>query len=142
MGSELSNARRELQKYHGNEIPVADAVPIIARATGLRVHLLREDEISHALEYAKELITSGKVRQGPYNVKNEVVKGSRESWTALSQLARSLVATLWSEKSGADLVVTTLDSVQTKEKILSVIANMLEQKRRYPLGRARTNALG
>ena len=141
MGSELSDARRELQKYPGNEIPVTDAVPIVARVTGLRVHLLRDDEISEALEYASQLIASEKVRHGPYNVKDEVGRASREAWTALTAEARSLVGTLWTGKTGVDLVVTSLDPVQTKEKILSMISNMLEQKKRYPLGRARTTPI-
>jgi len=136
LGSELSDAKRDLQKYHGNEIPVTDAVSIVARVTGLRVHLLRDDEISEALEHASQLIASEKVRQGPYNVKNEVVKASREAWADLTPEARSLVGTLWADKIGVDLVVTTLDPVQTKEKILSMIANILEQKKRYPLGLA------
>src|SRR5205807_9376895 len=102
----------------------------------LRVHLFRDDEISEALEYARQLIASEKVRQGSYDVKNEVVKASKEAWTDLTPEARSLVGTLWADKTGVDLVVTTLDRVQTKEKILSMIANILEQKRRYPLGRA------
>jgi len=135
LDGELSDARRELQKYPGNEIPVTDAVSIVARVTGLRVHLLRDDEISEALEHASQLIASEKVRQGPYNVKNEVVKASREAWADLTPGARSLVGTLWADKTGVDLVVTTLDHVQTKEKILSMIANILEQKNRYPLGR-------
>ena len=138
MGGELSDAKRELQKYHGDEIPVTDAVSIVARVTGLRVHLLRDDEISEASEYARQLITSEKVRHGPYDVKNEVVKASREAWTALTPEAGSLIGTLWAEKTGIDLVVTTLDPIQTKEKILSLIASILEQKKRYPLGRART----
>src|SRR5436853_1897197 len=117
-------------------MPVSDAVSIVARVTGLRVHLLRDDEISEALKYARRLIASGKVRQGPYNVKSEVVKASREAWTDLTPEARSLVGTLWADKTGVDLVVTTLDPLQTKEKILSMIANILEQKKRYPLGRA------
>ena len=110
----------------------------MARVTGLQVHLLRDDEISEALEYARQLITSEKVRHGPYDVKSEVVKASREAWADLTPEARSLVGTLWAEKTGVDLVVTTLDHVQTKEKILSMIANILEQKKRYPLGRAQT----
>src|SRR5207245_8705612 len=103
-----------------------------------RVHLLRDDEISQALEYARQLIASEKVLQGPYDVKNEVVKASREAWADLTSEARSLVSTLWADKTGVDLVVTTLDPVQTKEKILSLISNILEQKKRYPLGRAQT----
>jgi hypothetical protein len=78
------------------------------------------------------------VRQGPYNVKNEIVKASREAWTGLTPLARSLVGSMWAGKTGVDMVMTTLDPVQTKEKILSMIANILEQKRRYPLGGAHT----
>ncbi len=136
MGSELSSAKRELQKYPGDEILVTHAVSIVARVTGLRVHLLRDDEISEALEHAGRLIASEKVRQGPYSVKNEVVKASREAWADLTSEARSLVGTLWADKIGVDLVVTTLDPVQTKEKILSMIANILEQKKRYPLGLA------
>ena len=104
-------------------MPVTDAVSIVGRVTGLRVHLLRDDEISEALEYARQLIASEKVRQGPYNVKNEVVKASREAWADLTPEARSLVGTLWADRTGVDLVVTTLDPVQTKEKILSMIAN-------------------
>src|SRR5437588_12464364 len=117
-------------------MPVTDAVSIVGRVTGFRVHLLLDDEISEALEHARQLIASEKVRQGPYNVKNEVVKASREAWIALTPEARSLVGSLWADKTGVDLVVTTLDPVQTKEMILSMIANVLEQKRRYPLGRA------
>src|SRR5207302_9507201 len=124
--------------YPGDEILVTDAVSIVARVTGLRVHLLRDDEISEALGYARQLIPSDKVRQVPYNVKSEVVKASREAWTDLTPEARSLVGTLWADKTGVDLVVTTLDPVQTKEKILSMIADILEQKKRYPLGRAQT----
>jgi len=112
----------------------------VARVTGLRVHLLRDDEISEALEYARRLIASEKVRQGPYNVKNEVVKASREAWADLTSEARSLESSLWAGKTGVDLVVTNLDPVQTKEKILSMIANILEQKKRYPLGRAAESA--
>jgi hypothetical protein len=138
LDGELSDAKRELQKCPGNEIPVSDAVSIVARVTGLRVHLLRDGEISEALEYASQLITSEKVRQGPYNVKNEVVKATEEAWADLTPLARSLVGSLWAGKTGVDLVVTTLDHVQTKEKILSMIANILEQKNRYPLGRAQS----
>ncbi len=129
---------RELQKYAGDEIRVTDAVSIMARVTGLRVYLLRDDEISEALEYARQLVISEKVRRGPYSVKNEIVKASRETWADLSALARSLVGSLWAEKAGVDLVMTTLDAVQTKEKILDMIANILEQKKRYPLGRAQT----
>jgi len=139
LGSELSDASESLQKYPGDEIPVIDAVSIVACVTGLRVHLLRDDEISEALEYARRLIASEKVRHGSYSVKSEVVKASREAWAGLTPLARSLVGTLWAEKTGVDLVVTTLDPVQTNEKILSMIANILEQKRRYPLGRTRTS---
>jgi hypothetical protein len=51
---------------------------------------------------------------------------------------RSLVASQWPEKTGTDFVFTTLDHVQTKEKILSLIANILELEKQYPLGRART----
>jgi hypothetical protein len=51
-----------------------------------------------------------------------------EGWADLTPEARSLVGTLWAEKTGVDLVITTLDPVQSKEKILSVISNMLEQK--------------
>ncbi len=119
---------------------VIDAVSIVARVTGLRVHLLRDDEISQALEYARQLIASEKVLQGPYDVKNEVVKASREAWADLTSEARSLVGTLWADKIGVDLVVTTLDPVQSKEKILSMIANILEQKKRYPLGLAAESA--
>jgi hypothetical protein len=86
LGSELSDAKRDLQKCHGNEIPVTDAVSIVARVTDIRVHLLRDDEISEALEYARRLIASENVRQSPYNVKNEIVKASREAWTDLSPL--------------------------------------------------------
>jgi hypothetical protein len=138
MSNELSDAWKELQEYPGEEIPVADAVPIVARATGLRVHLLRDDEVVPALEHAKKLIIAEKVRKGPYEVKNEIVKASKEEWASLSQQARTLVGTLWSEMVGADLVITTLDPVQTKEKILSIIENFLELKKRFPLGQRKT----
>ncbi len=47
------------------------------------------------------------------------------------------MGSLWAEEAGVDLVMTTIDPVQTKAKILDMIANVLEQKRRYPLGRDR-----
>lgn len=122
----------------GDEIPVSDAVSIVARVTGLRVHLLRDDEISQALEHARQLIISEKVRRGPYSVKNEIVKASRETWADLTAQARVLVGALWAEKAGVDLVMTAIDHVKTKEKILDMIAEMLEQKRQYPLGRNQT----
>lgn len=134
MSDELSVAQKELRKYIGDEVPVADAVLIAARVTGLRVHLLRDDEVSPALEHAKELITSGKVREVPYEVKGEIAKASRERWADLSPEARSLVGTFWSENADADVVVTTLDRVQTKEKIVSLIENILLQKKRFALG--------
>ncbi len=99
---------------------------------------MRDDEISESLEYARRLVSSEEVRQGPYDVKKEIVKASREAWADLTPGARSLVGSLWAGKTGVDLVVTTLDHVQTKEKMLSMIANILEKKKRYPLGRART----
>lgn len=117
---------------------VTDAISIMARVTGLRVHLLRDYEISEALEHARQLIISENVRRGPYSVKNEIVKASRETWVDLSAQARVLVGALWAEKAGVDLVMTAIDHVQSKEKILDLIANVLEQKRRYPLGRARS----
>jgi hypothetical protein len=129
---------RELEKYPGDEIPVTDAVPIMARVTGLTVHLLREDEISPALEHARQLIISGNVRRGPYNIKSEIVKASRDTWADLTAPARSLVGSLWAETAGADVVMTAVDALQSKEKILSMIADLLEQKRRYPLGQNRT----
>jgi hypothetical protein len=107
--------------------------------TGLRVHLLRDDEISDALDYARQLVMSEKILHGPYSVKNEIVKASREAWSDLSPPARSLVGSLWADRAGVDLVVTTLDSVKSKEKILDMIANIVEQNRRYPLGRADTS---
>ena len=118
MSDELSDAKKALQEYPGEEIPIADAVPIVAQATGLRVHLLRDEEVLAALEQAKKLILADKVRQGPYEVKNEIVKTSREGWTRLNPQARSLVGTLWAEIVGADLVITTIGPVQAKEKIL------------------------
>ncbi len=134
MNDELSEAKKALQEYPGEEISIADAVPIVAQATGLQVHLLLDDEVLPALEHAKKLIIADKVRQGPYEVKNEIVKTSREDWARLSPQARSLVGTLWTETAGADLVITTIDPVQTKEQILSIIENILEQKKRFPLG--------
>ena len=138
MRDELSSAKKELQEYPGEEIPVADAVPIVARATGLRVHLLGDDEVFPALEHAKKLIVEEKVREGPYEIKKEIAKASKEKWASLSPQARSLVGTLWSEMAGADLVITTIDPVQTKEKILSIIENFLELKKRFPLGQRET----
>jgi len=91
---------------------------------------------SFSSNFNRDSITLGST--GPYDVKNEVVKASREAWADLTPEARSLVGTLWADKTGVDLVVTTLDPVQTKEKILSMIADILEQKKRYPLGRAQT----
>ncbi len=134
----MSDAVRELWKYPGDEIRVTDAVSIMARVTGLRVHLLRDDEISQALEHARQLIISEKVRRGPYEIKNEIVKASRETWADLTAQARVLVGALWAERAGVDLVMTAVDPIQTKEKILDLIVNVLEQKRRYPLGRNRT----
>ena len=138
MRDEISSTKKELQEYPGEEIPVAEAVPIVARATGLRVHLLRDDEVFPALEHAKKLIIGERVREGSYELKKEIVKASKDKWAGLSPQARSIVGTLWSEMAGADLVITTIDPVQTKEKILSIIENFLEQKKRFPLGQRKT----
>jgi len=105
----------------------------------LHIALLSSIDVSatsFSSNFNRDSITLGST--GPYDVKNEVVKASREAWADLTPEARSLVGTLWADKTGVDLVVTTLDPVQTKEKILSMIADILEQKKRYPLGRAQT----
>lgn len=139
MRDELSSAKKELQEYPGEEIRVADAIPIVARATGLKVHLLRDDEVFPALEHAKKLIIGERVREGSYELKKEIVNASKDKWARLSPQARSLVGTLWSEMAGADLVITTIDPVQTKEKILSIIESFLELKQRVPLGQRKTH---
>lgn len=139
MIDELMGAWKELQEYPGEEISVADAVPVVARATGLRIHLLRDDEVVPALEHAKRMIVAERVHRGPYEVKNEIVKASREKWTGLSQQARIIVAALWAERIGADMVMTSVDPVQSKEKILATVEHILEQKKRFPLGQNETS---
>jgi hypothetical protein len=128
-------AMKELLEYPGEEITVADAVPIVARATGLQVHLLRDDEVFPALEHAKKTDHFRESAQRPLRGKErncESIKGRLDQ----SKFAtRTLVATLWAEMVEADMVITNVDPVQTKEKILAIIENILEQKKRFPLGK-------
>ena len=135
---ELKRAREELARYPGDEVLVAEAVPIISRATGVKIHLLQPNEIRRALENAKKLIRNGKVREGPFQVKNEIVKATEEKWADLSPGARSLVGTLWASEVNSDMVLTTLDGVHPKDKILDVIRNILQQKREFGLGSERS----
>jgi hypothetical protein len=134
MSGELSRARKELEKFAGNDVPVADAVLIMGRATGLRIHLLKTDEVPLALAHARMLIKNGKVLEGPFGVKNEIVRASDKDWNDLSGEARALVGTLWAPEVNSDMVVTTVDIVQPKEKVLDTIANILQQKAKFPLG--------
>src|SRR5947209_14480169 len=56
--------------------------------------------------------TTNRVREGstwPLQCQERSREGIQEAWTGLTPGARSLVGTLWAEKTGVDLVVTTLD---------------------------------
>lgn len=134
MNNAIDRSKKDLEQFAGDEVPVADAVPIMERATGLKIHLLRIDETSQALANAQKLIKAEKVLEGPYGVKREIVGASPSDWDDLSGEARSLVGTLWAPHINSDLVVTTVDQVQPKSKILDTIANLLEQKARSNLG--------
>ena len=85
MSRELDRARKELERYVGNEVPVADAVSIMERATGLRIHLLAADEVPRALAHAKERLKNEKVREGPFGPKNEIVKALEETGLVLAE---------------------------------------------------------
>ncbi len=134
-------SRVKIGRFGGTDVPVADAVLIMERATGLKLRLLRLDEVPRALAHAKKLIKDEKVREGPYEVKKEIVQASEAVWADLSGEARSLVGSLWAPEVNSDLVITTVDQVQPKEKILDTIANILQQKQRLRLGsRGETSA--
>ena len=130
MNDAMSLAKEDLEQFAGDEVPVAAAVPIIERATGLKIHLLRTDEVSRALANAQELIRGERVLEGPFEVKREIVRASPADWDDLSGKARSLVGTLWTPHVNSDLVITTVDQAQPKPKILDLIANLLVQKAR------------
>ena len=130
MNSAIDRAKKDLERLAGDEVPVAAAVPIIERATGLKIHLLKTDEIPRALANAQEMIRGERVREGPYEVKREIVSASPADWDDLSGKARSLVGTLWAPHVNSNLVITTVDQVQPKAKILDTIANLLVQKAR------------
>ena len=134
MNNAIDRAKKDLAEFAGDEVPVADAVLIMERATGLKIHLLRTDEIPRALANAQELIKAEKVLEGPYGVKREIVEASPSEWDDLSGAARSLVGTLWAPHMNSDLVVTTVDQFQPKSKILDTLANLLEQKAGSNLG--------
>jgi hypothetical protein len=131
---ELERAKEELDRYPGDEITVADAVPIISRITGVKIHLLQPEEVNRALQNAKKLIKSGEVKEGPLEVKYEVVKATEEKWTALSPGARAMVGTLWASEVNSDMVLTTVDDVQPKDKNLDLITNIRHQKLQLGLG--------
>ena len=130
MNDAMDLARKDLDQFAGDEVPVADAVPIMEHATGLRIHLLKTDEVPRALANAQELIRDEKVLEGPYEVKREIVRASPTDWNDLSGKARSLVGTLWTPRVNSDLVITTVDQAQPTPKILDLIANLLVQKAR------------
>lgn len=134
MTSEIDRARRELANYPGDEIPVVVAVTIMSRGTGLKIHLLTPDEIPRALSHAKVLIREEKVHERPSAVKNEVVRSSEEQWQFLSTDARTLVGALWTSEVNSDLVMTTLDPIQPKDKMLNPFENLLATRERFPLG--------
>ena len=134
MTSEIDRKRQELANYPGDEIPVVVAVTIMSRGTGLKIHLLTPDEIPRALSHAKVLIREEKVHERPSAVKNEVVRSSEEQWQFLSTDARTLVGALWTSEVNSDLVMTTLDPIQPKDKMLNLFENLLATRERFPLG--------
>lgn len=134
MKDELERARQAMAGYPGDEIRVRDAVSIMSRVLGLKIHILTPEEIPRALANAKALILNEKVREGPFMVKNEIVRASEERWPDLSTQARSLVGSLWTSEVNSDLVLTTLDSIQPKDKMLNLVENLLEQKAVFGIG--------
>ena len=123
--------------YPGDEIRVLDAVSIMNRALGMKIHILTPEEVPLALARAKELIISKKVREGPFEVKDEIVRASLERWSDLSAEARALVGSIWGSEVNLDLVMTMGDPVQPKKKMLDLLENLLEQKARFGLGSRR-----
>ncbi len=135
MEDKLKIAQQELDQYK-SDVPVEEAVRIIGRVTGLKVELLRSTEVEKAVEHAKAELRSGRVRDTPWKVNKEIQDSSPERWEDISQEARSTVAALWAPKVGADLVITSLDPDQPKDKILTMIENFLVQKERIQLGKS------
>src|SRR6266487_308480 len=135
MEDKLKIAQQELDQYK-SDVPVEEAVRIIGRVTGLKVELLRSTEVEKAVEHAKAELRSGRVRDTPWKVNKEIQDSSPERWEDISQEACSTVAALWAPKVGADLVITSLDPDQPKDKILTMIENFLVQKERIQLGKS------
>lgn len=137
MKDELDRARQAMASYPGDEIRVLDAVSIMSRVLGLKIHILTPEEVPLALERAKALIIDEKVREGPFEVKNEIVRASLQHWPDLSAEARALVGSIWGSEANLDLVMTMGDPVQPKEKMLDLLENLLEQKAILGLGSRR-----
>ena len=135
MNEKMKAAERDLSRYT-DEVPVDKAVKVIRKVTGVNVHLMSATEVEKALAHARTELRSGRVRDTPWNVNKEIQDASPERWEDLSQEARSTVGGLWAPEGGAELVITSLDPVQPKEKILSMIENLLAQKERLRLGKS------
>ena len=117
-------ARKQLAKYKG-DIPIQEAIFIASNVSGVRIHLLRPDEVSNAIAHAKGQLQAGRLRTIPPSVAREVGVASLEKWADPSPDTRAYVASLWTPKTGADMVLSTIASAQPKEKILELIRSIL-----------------
>lgn len=120
----MDGVRKQLAKYKG-DVPVQDAIFLATKVSGVRIHLLKPDEVTIAIAYAKEQLRSRRFHNIPSNVVKEVKVASLENWARLSTPTRALVATLWTPKTGADMVLSTIASAHPKEKILELIRSIL-----------------
>jgi hypothetical protein len=117
-------ARRHLAKYK-DDVPIQEAVSIASNVSGVRIHLLKPDEVADAIRYAKGLLQTGVLRNVPSYVAREIKDASLEKWADLSPDIRAWVASLWASKTGADMVLSTIASARPKEKILEMIRSIL-----------------
>jgi hypothetical protein len=120
----IEAARKQLAKYKG-EIPIQEAIFIASNVSGVRIHLLKPDEVSNAIAHAKGQLQAVTPHTIPPRVAREIKVASLEKWGDLSPDTRAYVASLWTPKTGADMVLTTIASAQPKEKILELIRSIL-----------------
>jgi hypothetical protein len=120
----IEAARRQLAKYKG-DVPIQEAIFIASNVSGVRIHLLKPDEVSSAIAHAKGQLHAGTLRTIPSHVARELKVASLEKWADLSPDTRAYIASLWTPKTGADMVLSTIASAQPKEKILELIRTIL-----------------
>ena len=118
-----------LERFEEQEIPNKAAEKIISEASGLKVHVLEdEDEILQAIAHAKEEVREGRVGSlYDFWVKEIPRINTIAEWRTASPQARAVIGGVWSPKIGCNMIMTAVGPTVPKWKLRETVLRVLEK---------------